>query len=342
MLALGMSSNSSPYTSLIDRNVGNCSQKAFRPPERQRMPMFNFPKQHHAATTNQRQNLNPLLDSGKIEWKPEHFPHKMYDLLEDVEQKNLDDIVSWLPDGESFKIHSQVGFEQTIMPMYFSGMSSYKSFRRQLNLYGIYQHRHRPKQDPNAYSHKLLIRGQRHLCDKIARKKTNPPSKSKAPSKKESAEQKTGLLVRKRRGRSSLRAMMEERNNMKSTPSSLEQGVTEGERQDSSDLLTPKPSETSSTDQLKSSTVSDDIVRRNMLMETMYNESSTIPKIINTRGILGTRNNSRNKKKKRGSNTNITSNSVFESFMGQKWDDLPPGVSSIQIVDEIIATFRER
>ena len=114
------------------------------------MPMFNFPKQHHAATTNQRQNLNPLLDSGKIEWKPEHFPHKMYDLLEDVEQKNLDDIVSWLPDGESFKIHSQVGFEQTIMPMYFSGMSSYKSFRRQLNLYGIYQHRHRPKQDPNG------------------------------------------------------------------------------------------------------------------------------------------------------------------------------------------------
>ena len=28
----------------------------------------------------------------------------MYDLLEDVERKGLDDIVSWLPDGKSFKI----------------------------------------------------------------------------------------------------------------------------------------------------------------------------------------------------------------------------------------------
>jgi len=85
-----------------------------------------------------------------VDWKPEHFPHKMYDLLEDVGRKGLDDIVSWLPDGKSFKIHDQVRFEQSIMTMYFSGMSSYKSFRRQLNLYGIYQHRHRPSQDANG------------------------------------------------------------------------------------------------------------------------------------------------------------------------------------------------
>ena len=122
MLALpfGMSSNEFPYASLIERSVA-CSITSMKDYKHQ-----------------------------NVDWKPEHFPHKMYDLLEDVGRKGLDDIVSWLPDGKSFKIHDQVRFEQSIMPMYFSGMSSYKSFRRQLNLYGIYQHRHRPSQDANG------------------------------------------------------------------------------------------------------------------------------------------------------------------------------------------------
>ena len=129
MLALNtFSMNDFPYASLLERSSDG-SKKSFGHPQ-------SF------------QINNPNV--GAMEWKPEHFPHKMYDLLEDVERKGLDDIVSWLPDGKSFKIHSQIGFEQSIMPLYFSGMSSYKSFRRQLNLYGIYQHRHRPNQDANG------------------------------------------------------------------------------------------------------------------------------------------------------------------------------------------------
>ncbi len=135
MLALptfGM--NDFPYASLLERSSSS-SQKS-----------FNQQQGFQAIQLN-----TSVADvGGQIEWKPEHFPHKMYDLLEDVERKGLDDIVSWLPDGKSFKIHSQIGFEQSIMPLYFSGMSSYKSFRRQLNLYGIYQHRHRPNQDANG------------------------------------------------------------------------------------------------------------------------------------------------------------------------------------------------
>ena len=135
MLALStFGMNDFPYASLLERSSSGARKG------------FNQQQGFQAS------QLNPSVADvgGQIEWKPEHFPHKMYDLLADVERKGLDDIVSWLPDGKSFKIHSQIGFEQSIMPLYFSGMSSYKSFRRQLNLYGIYQHRHRPNQDANG------------------------------------------------------------------------------------------------------------------------------------------------------------------------------------------------
>jgi len=138
MLALSFGMNNDfPYASLLERSAA-MSKKSFQQQESQRL-------QESLRASQMSSNVG-----GHIEWKPEHFPHKMYDLLEDVERKGLDDIVSWLPDGKSFKIHSQIGFEQSIMPLYFSGMSSYKSFRRQLNLYGIYQHRHRPNQDANG------------------------------------------------------------------------------------------------------------------------------------------------------------------------------------------------
>merc|ERR1711865_609731 len=94
-----------------------------------------------------------------------------YDLLEEVTRQGLESIIAWSTGGTTFTIHNQSAFEQWIMPLYFSGMSSYKSFRRQLNLYGIYQHRHRPTQDANAYSHEYFIRGRRELCDLIERRK---------------------------------------------------------------------------------------------------------------------------------------------------------------------------
>ena len=92
-----------------------------------------------------------------VTWKPEHFPFKMYDLLEEVTRQGLESIIAWSTGGTTFTIHNQAAFEQWIMPLYFSGMSSYKSFRRQLNLYGIYQHRHRPTQDANGTEFSLCV-----------------------------------------------------------------------------------------------------------------------------------------------------------------------------------------
>lgn len=292
MLALNtFSMNDFPYASLLER-ASDGSKKIYG--------------NQQSFQNNNNSNAEAM------EWKPEHFPHKMYDLLEDVERKGLEDIVSWLPDGKSFKIHSQIGFEQSIMPLYFSGMSSYKSFRRQLNLYGIYQHRHRPNQDANAYSHELLIRGQRHLCDKIARKKTNPPGKKSGSSNKNNA---------KKRERDSLVATIDQRNfkNAEETMAGKQE-----------DMLLPISSMSNNTMSMQASL--NDMVRRNMMRKSMYDDATTRPNPIDVANMNPVNN----------FNRTFDQSNVFDSFMGQCWDDLPNNVSSSQVVDEIIATFQKR
>lgn len=299
-LPIRMSANKFPYAALLERPISHSKKLFHRQDSLQIQPL---------RMNNTEDNTSAVA---QVEWKPEHFPHKMYDLLEDVQRKRLDNIVSWLPDGKSFKIHSQIGFEQSIMPLYFSGMSSYKSFRRQLNLYGIYQHRHRPNQDANAYSHELLIRGQRHLCDKIARKKTNPPNKSKLASSSPKTDFKTEKSNKKRRNRSSLLAAMEQRN-IKSDQ------------------------ETPSVSGVRKSTNSMGLIQRNMLMKAIYdNEFLTRPNPVDLAKIAKVRtNNTFNR-------TVNETNNVFESFMGQYWEDLPKNISSAQVVAEIVATFRRK
>jgi len=298
MLALSIGMNDFPYASLLERS-NPVSKKVFHQQESQQLQLSLRASQINTSS----------VPGGHMEWKPEHFPHKMYDLLDDVERKGLDDIVSWLPDGKSFKIHSQIGFEQSIMPLYFSGMSSYKSFRRQLNLYGIYQHRHRPNQDANAYSHELLIRGQRHLCDKIARKKTNPPNKNKPKANCNADKSNSG---NKKRGRSSLIAMMDQRNLKNTSPQVGKQNP----------LVVP------------SAATSMDIQRSMLMKNFITDEVSTRPNPVNVGKLTKNSNNTFNR--------TIDNNNVFHSFMGQYWDDLPNNMSSSQVVDEIIATFQQQ
>ena len=64
------------------------------------------------------------------------FPHKLHKMLEDVEKEGNESIISWLPDGKSFKVHDREKFEQDLMPKYF-GSSKYRSFQKNLNLWGF-------------------------------------------------------------------------------------------------------------------------------------------------------------------------------------------------------------
>jgi len=68
----------------------------------------------------------------------ERFPQILHSVLGVASGDTMiSSIVSWTPDGKGFYIYDQRLFSDIILPIYFEGMNSYKSFRRQLNLYGI-------------------------------------------------------------------------------------------------------------------------------------------------------------------------------------------------------------
>jgi hypothetical protein len=88
-------------------------------------------------------------------------------MLQDAEQNDFQDIVSWNSNGASFKVHKPLEFSDKVMPKYFKNQRKYKSFQRQLNLYGFTRihygmnkgnYYHREFRRPQEPSHTLLAR----------------------------------------------------------------------------------------------------------------------------------------------------------------------------------------
>lgn len=110
--------------------------------------------------------------------RPEtRFPLVLLAMLEDATENKFKDIVSWLPnDVNFFKIHQPKLFAERIMPLYFPKQNRYKSFLRQLNLYGF--HRTATKNGFEAvqgsYNHPLFVRGNLGLCLQMERTQGQP------------------------------------------------------------------------------------------------------------------------------------------------------------------------
>lgn len=68
--------------------------------------------------------------------KSKTFPWKLHEMLQLADHEGFEKIVSWLPDGKSFKVHNTREFVKKVMPNFFL-QSKYKSFQRQLNLWGF-------------------------------------------------------------------------------------------------------------------------------------------------------------------------------------------------------------
>jgi len=64
------------------------------------------------------------------------FPVKVYEMLENAEIQKFDNIVSWNEAGTGFMVHDKDNFTKEIVPHYFN-LTKYKSFQRQLSLYGF-------------------------------------------------------------------------------------------------------------------------------------------------------------------------------------------------------------
>ncbi|KAL3916810.1 MAG: hypothetical protein SGILL_005012 [Bacillariaceae sp.] len=89
-------------------------------------------------------------------------------MLDHMEAKGDDEIVSWQPHGRAFVVRKPKEFVAQIMPQFFN-QTKYASFQRQLNLYGFSRLTHGP--DKGAYYHSCFIRGERHLCRRMIRQK---------------------------------------------------------------------------------------------------------------------------------------------------------------------------
>mmetsp|Transcript_28725 Transcript_28725/g.77790 ORF Transcript_28725/g.77790 Transcript_28725/m.77790 type:complete len:473 (-) Transcript_28725:625-2043(-) len=96
------------------------------------------------------------------------FPWKLHRILDDADAKGFDDIISWVPSDNGFKVYKPKVFDTDIMPKYFNH-TKYKSFQRQLNMWGFDRVGSGPYK--GAYLHRYFIRGKPELCDSMQRTK---------------------------------------------------------------------------------------------------------------------------------------------------------------------------
>ena len=119
------------------------------------------------------------------------FPLKLHTVLDEAETKGFDGVISWHSGGESFKVHDPIEFCKHIMPNYFRSQSKFKSFQRQLNLYGFERIAHGTWK--GYYRHDLFIRGQKERCSKMKLQKIKGTQKRDALSSMESAKKRDSL-----------------------------------------------------------------------------------------------------------------------------------------------------
>lgn len=105
-------------------------------------------------------------ESHEMVSKKIRFPEQLRLILD---QDQHSQIMSWQRDGKSFAIHDQSEFQNDILPLYFE-TSRWKSFQKQLNIYGFQQVDRRKK----IYHHKHFIKGDPHSMQLMKREKIWP------------------------------------------------------------------------------------------------------------------------------------------------------------------------
>jgi HSF-type DNA-binding len=100
-------------------------------------------------------------------------------MLKKVEENNQEDIVSWINDGKAFRVHDPKKFAEKIMPQWFN-QTKFRSFQRQLHIYGFDRIRDRSLSEDGAYFHQLFVKGQEDICTGMTRKKIKGTGMSNA------------------------------------------------------------------------------------------------------------------------------------------------------------------
>jgi hypothetical protein len=119
-------------------------------------------------------NIKQAILAGTPYIVTKQFPWKLHEMIDSVEKRGEESIVSWLPGGRAFKVHIPDLFVEKIMKLSFN-QNKYKSFQRQLNLWG-FERNTKGCLAKGSYCHPLFIRGRRDLCQEMARQKIKFPS----------------------------------------------------------------------------------------------------------------------------------------------------------------------
>ena len=110
------------------------------------------------------------------------FPWKLHEMLKSCTAKDKENIASWVSNGRAFRVHDIRTFVSEILPLFFN-QTKYKSFQRQLNLWGFQRVQSGPQR--GAYSHNFFLREEPTLCSRLTRQKSKKlvPTDSPKPTK---------------------------------------------------------------------------------------------------------------------------------------------------------------
>eukprot|EP00934_Nitzschia_sp_Nitz4_P006219 Nitzschia sp. Nitz4//scaffold15_size197535//54633//55754//NITZ4_001568-RA/size197535-processed-gene-0.292-mRNA-1//-1//CDS//3329537685//6209//frame0 len=142
----------------------------------------NFRPEWQSALAHRADNNNPAYpppSRGTIStrsasmasrWKQTaQFPWRLHQMLEDAVANDFANIVSWLPDQQTFRVHEVDAFTEDVLHLYFQ-QTQYKSFQRQLNLWGFERITENGPRH-GGYTREHFIRGNASLCSMMKRVK---------------------------------------------------------------------------------------------------------------------------------------------------------------------------
>jgi hypothetical protein len=115
-----------------------------------------------ASSLNGPSTRNPIFEARSssrtdvTEDKDKLFPYILHGLLEDVEKADHSSIISWSPDGKTFRIYSSALFTSKILRLYFQ-YKGFDEFRAQLDDWGFCH-------EQEGFFHPCFVRGQPMLC----------------------------------------------------------------------------------------------------------------------------------------------------------------------------------
>lgn len=129
---------------------------------------------HSTTSTKKKSQASASLQTQEQE-SPQKtsFLSKLFLILEN---QDVNQIISWSPEGDKFQIINSLKFQNDVIPMYFKH-KNLKSFIRQLNLHGFKKLRTKSKSreaNHDFYKHNFFRRDQPDLINLIRRKVAKP------------------------------------------------------------------------------------------------------------------------------------------------------------------------